>query len=212
MKKRLIAIGDSITKGTYTAPGENSPQSIAHPNYAELVAEAFGYDELINYAHNGVCTSPFAGPFKSEATLLTFDRAEVGDALILAGGTNDYSCSIPIGDFTDRTENTFLGAARLLFEKISAAYPKDKVYVINTAQRLKDGPNEVGSTLVEYRAAFSRIISEFGFLEIDCSKIDIDPKNPEHREKYVLDGLHPNVEGHKLYGEYIISRIKESIN
>ena len=47
MKKRLIAIGGSIMKGTYTAPGEKSPSSIAHPNFAELFAEAFGYDEYI---------------------------------------------------------------------------------------------------------------------------------------------------------------------
>ena len=121
------------------------------------------------------------------------------------GGTNDYSCGIPIGEITDRTESTFLGSARLLFEKISAVYPKDKVYVINTAVRLRD------ATLDEYRAAFSRIIAEFGFLDIDCKRIAVDPKNPEHREKYVLDGLHPNEEGHRLYAEYALSKIKERL-
>lgn len=208
MEKTLIAMGGSIVKGTYTAPGQESPMSIAHPNFAELVAEALGY-ELINYGHNGVCTSPFSGPFQSQATLLKFDTVELGDAFLLMGGTNDYSCNIPIGELKDRTENTFLGAARLLFEKIDAKYPKDKVFVINTALRLNDGANELGLTLDDYRNAFSKIIAEFGFLEIDCKKIDIDPKNPEHREKYVLDGLHPNVAGHRVYADYIISRIKE---
>jgi hypothetical protein len=53
MRKRLVALGDSITVGTYTAPTDRSPDSIAHPNYIEIVAEALGYTELINYAQNG---------------------------------------------------------------------------------------------------------------------------------------------------------------
>ena len=41
--KRLAVLGDSITKGTYTAPTDPSPNSIASPNFADLVCRALGY-------------------------------------------------------------------------------------------------------------------------------------------------------------------------
>ena len=122
MKKTLIALGDSITVGTYTAPTDKSSDSISSPNYVELVAEALGYTELMNYAQNGTCISPFKGPRPSDAMLFRFDKAAVGDAIIISGGTNDYASEIPIGALGDRCEDTFLGAARLLFEKIKNKY------------------------------------------------------------------------------------------
>ena len=30
----------------------------------------------------------------------------------------------------------------------------------------------------------------------------------EEKKKYMLDGLHPGPEGHRLYAEYVISKIK----
>ena len=97
MKKTLVALGDSITVGTYTAPADKSADSISSPNYVELVKEALGYTELINYAQNGTCISPLKGPFPLDALLFKFDKAVVGDAIIISAGTNDYAAEIPLG-------------------------------------------------------------------------------------------------------------------
>ena len=210
MKKSLVAIGGSIVKGTYTGENDKSPMSIAHPNFAEIVCKELGFDELLNYGQNGVCLSPFKGPFPKDATLRKFDFAEAGDALIIMGGSNDYAASIPIGKPTDRTESTFMGSIRLLFEKVAKIYPKEKVCVVNSIRRHVDGENEVGATLADYRAAFCRLISEFGFIEVSGPDIPMDPHDPEHREKYLRDGLHPNVEGHRILADVIISKVKDT--
>ena len=207
MKKTLIALGDSITVGTYTAPSDRSSDSISSPNYAELVAASLGYTELINYAQNGTCISPLKGPFPSDALLFKFDKALVGDAIIVSGGTNDYAAEIPIGTPGDSCEDTFLGAARLLFEKIKNKYIPEHVYVITPIKREEDGKNGVGYTHREYGEALSLLAREFGFFLIDGYGVPINPKNPEEKKKYMLDGLHPGPEGHRLYAEYIISKI-----
>ena len=41
---RAVFYGDSITVGTYTAPGESAPLSVADPNYFRLVCEHFGWE------------------------------------------------------------------------------------------------------------------------------------------------------------------------
>lgn len=210
MKKTLIALGDSITVGTYTAPTDKSSDSISSPNYVELVAEALGCAELINYAQNGTCISPLKGPRPSDAMLFRFDKAAVGDAIIVSGGTNDYAAEIPIGALSDRCEDTFLGAARLLFEKIKSKYLAKNVYVITPIRRENDGKNGAGYTHRDYGEALASLAHEFGYFVIDGYGVPINPKNAEEKKKYMLDGLHPGPEGHRLYAEYVISKIKEA--
>ena len=208
MKKTLVALGDSITVGTYTAPTDNSPNSISSPNYVELVAEALGYAEILNYAKNGTCISPLKGPFPSEALLFMLDRAEVGDAIIISGGTNDYAAGIPIGALSDRCEGTFFGATRLLFEKIKDKYLPSRVYVITPIKREEDGKNSAGFAHREYGDALSLLAREFGYFLIDGYGVPINPKNPEEKKMYMRDGLHPGPEGHRLYAEHLVSKIK----
>ena len=208
MKKTLVAFGDSITVGTYTAPTDKSPNSISSPNYVELVSGALGYTELINYAQNGTCISPLKGPFPSDALLFKFDKASVGDAIIISGGTNDYAVEIPIGTPGDRCDDTFLGAARLLFEKIKNKYPTECVYVITPIRRENDEKNGLGHTHRDYGEALALLAHEFGYFVIDGYGVPINPKDPEEKKKYMLDGLHPGPEGHRLYAEYVISKIK----
>ena len=208
MKKTLIALGDSITVGTYTAPTDKSPDSISSPNYVELVSEALGYEEFVNYAQNGTCICPLKGPFPSEALLFKFDKAAVGDAIIISGGTNDYAAEIPIGTLRDRCDDTFLGASRLLFEKIKNKYPAKHVYVITPIRREKDGKNGAGYIHRDYGEALTLLAHEFGYFVIDGYGVPINPKNAEEKKKYMLDGLHPGPEGHRLYAEYVISKIK----
>ena len=208
MKKTLVALGDSITVGTYRAPTDPSPNSVAKPNYIQLVKEALGYDELLNYAQNGICISTGNGPFPKDAMVLKFDRMEKGDTLFIAGGTNDYAAAIPLGDKDSTDENTFIGATRVLFRKAKAIYPGDSVYVITPVPRQLDEANASGHTTDDYREALSELASEFGFWCIDGRGVTIDPKDEAQREKYMLDGLHPNPEGHRVYAEYVLAEIE----
>ena len=209
MKKTLIALGDSITVGTYTAPTDKSPDSIAEPNYIKRVCDAFGYGELKNYAQNGVCISTGGnGPFPNDAIVLKMDKAEKGDTIIISGGTNDYAASVPIGDADSRDITTFTGAVRVLFDKVKAQYTPDSVYVITPIPRLIDKANEQGATPDDYRKVLSAFSAVYGFSCIDGLKLPIDPKDSEQRQRYMLDGLHPGPEGHELYAEMVIREMK----
>ena len=115
---RLVTIGDSITKGTYTAEGEKGPGSIAKPNFAELLKQKLGFDELINYGVNGVSISSCTQQLPQYAIVKTTKNMESGDIILLAAGTNDYGTHVPLGKIEDRTEDTFYGALFSLFVRL----------------------------------------------------------------------------------------------
>ena len=209
MRKRIIALGDSITVGTFTAPTDRSPDTVAHPNYIELTKEALGYTELLNYARNGISISPASPTLPDRAMCRRIDLMEDGDLLIIAGGTNDYAASVPLGSPTDTDEFTFYGALDVLYKKVSKKYKDAKVYVITPLKRKVDGENEKGHTLADYRKAIEEKAKEYSFPTIDGYLVPIDPKTEEGRQAHILDGLHPNEEGHRLYAEFVISKIRE---
>jgi lysophospholipase L1-like esterase len=181
---------------------------VAHPNYIEIVKETLGFDELKNYAQNGICISTAKGPFPSDAMVLKFDKMDKGDTLFISGGTNDYAAAIPLGDGDSLDVNTFIGATRVLFGKARDSYPSDKVYVITPVPRTLDTVNESGHTVDDYREALATLAGEFGFWCIDGRGVAIDPKDEAQREKYMIDGLHPNPEGHRVYAEYVLAEIE----
>lgn len=207
--KRLIALGDSITKGTYTAPGDPSPNTVADPNYAELVRGGLGYDELLNYAMNGISVSTATPTLPEHSMCRRIDCMQTGDTVIIAGGTNDYAAGVPLGCVGDREESTFYGALEVLFGKVRSKYDASDVYVVTPIRRQLDGENSRGHTFEEYRVAVAQVAEAYGFNVIDGFGVPIDPKTEEGRRAHILDGLHPNVEGHRLYAEYLISKMKK---
>lgn len=206
MTKKMIAIGDSITRGTYTGEGDWCPLSLAAPNFSQLIKEALGYDELINYGVNGVCISSTSEQEPERAITKRIDDFERADMALVAGGTNDYGTNVVLGTPTDKSDISFYGALDVLYKKLKDKYKK--VYIVTPICRMEDDKNDIGHTLEEYRRAIEKKAQEYGFPVIDGYKIPINPKTEEGRKKHMLDGLHPNTEGHRLYAEYVIERIK----
>ena len=207
--KLLVALGDSITKGTFTAPQDPSPNTVASPNYAELLAEALGCSELKNYAMNGISISPASPTFPEHAMCRRIDVMDVGDILIISGGTNDYAAGVPLGSPTDKDESTFFGSLDILYKKAAEKYKNRKIYIVTPIKRREDGKNSKGHTLADYRRAIEIKAAEFSFPVIDGYLVPIEPKTEEGRRAHILDGLHPNVEGHRLYAEVLLAKIRE---
>lgn len=206
---RLITIGDSITKGTYTAEGEKGPGSIASPNFAEGLKQRLGFDELINYGVNGVSISSNTATLPEQAIVKTIKNMERGDIIVLAAGTNDYGTSVPLGKIEDKGEDTFYGALYLLYDFLKTERANAKVFVVKPIRRQNDGANQAGYTLEDYRNAIEYRAKEFGLAVIDGYSVPIDPKTEEGRKKHILDGLHPNEAGHALYAETLYQAIKK---
>ncbi len=208
MSVKLICIGDSITKGTFTNVGENAPLSIAYPNFSQILKERLGADELVNYGTNNIsysATSPCASEIALVNTVKNMDR---GDIIILAAGTNDYGTNVELGRLSDNEDISFYGAIDVVFKILRENNPLSKVYVILPIPRQNEEKNEKGYVLDDYRKALKEKADTYGFKVIDGRKIGINPKREKDRNEFMLDGVHPNVEGHKLYAEMIIEEIE----
>ena len=208
MKKTLVAIGDSITKGTYTAPGDTGANSVAEDPFAKIVAERLGFSEFINCGMNGTSISRTADVFPEHAMSIRIDNTPDADFLIVAAGTNDYAAGVNIGSYSDTEDISFCGAVEVFFEKISKRYKR--VAVITPIPRKDDGENCAGATLSDYRRAIEHYAKKYGFFVIDGAGVPIDAKSEEGRKLYMLDGLHPNPHAHELYADSVISALKSS--
>ena len=208
MKKRLVTIGDSITKGTYFE--KNDAVFVANPNFSTIVKESLGFEELINYGVDGVCISSQTQQCPERAICKTVDTMEMGNLVLVAAGTNDYATNVPLGNIEDCTDVSFFGALYVLFKKLNNK--QAKVYIVTPIPRAQDGQNLLGYSLDDYRTAIMMRAKEFHFHIIDGKKVPINPKESLEREKYMFDGLHPNTSGHKIYAEYILKGIQDCEN
>jgi len=208
---KLITIGDSITRGTYTGENDPCPMSLAKPNFSELLKEKLGFSYLKCCGINGVCISATSYQNPEYAISKNFDNLEDGDFLIIAGGTNDYGTDVLLGTPSDKEDVSFYGALYVLYSKVIKRFPKEKVAVIIPINREYDGKNNAGFTLEQYRRAIIERATEFGFNLVDGRKMAINPKDPENKKKYISDGLHPTKEGHYIYADYVYDCIKDLI-
>lgn len=207
MKKRLICIGDSITHGTFTDNGESAPLSIAHPNFAELLQQKLDFEELINYGKNGISYSSMSPILSESALTKTCGGFKNGDIVILAAGTNDYGTNVPLGTELDENDTSFFGAVDEVLRCLVDNNENGIIFVILPIPRQKSNENELGFTLDEYRNALKLKATKYHLPVIDGRKINIDPTKARHRTKYMPDGTHPNVAGHKMYAELLYSEI-----
>ena len=210
MSKTLVAIGDSITRGTFTGENDPYPRSIANPNFAELVAGSLGYDALINYGENGVSVSSTSPTLPQFAVCKRVDEFESADTAIVAIGTNDFGNDVALGTPFDTTDISFFGALDILYRKLQVKYKR--VYVVTPIKRLTSDKNKAGFTLEDYRNAIEYKAKQYAFPVIDGYKISINPYDENERKRLILDGLHPNTQGHRLYADYVIKAMRELNN
>ncbi len=200
-------IGDSITKGTYTGEGDRCPASIANPCFADIVGARLGM-QIKNYGINGVSVSRVSPVNREYAISENIQNVSEADILIVAAGTNDYGNHVPLGQETDEEDISFYGGLRVLAKRIKERFSK-VVFILPIRRQGENNPNQAGHTLEEYRVATEKIARENGFFVINGKNVDIYPDDEGSRKAYILDGLHPNDVGHKLYADYIIARMEE---
>lgn len=208
MVKQLVCIGDSITKGTYTAIGEQAPLSMATPNFAQILKERLKYDKLINYGTNGISYSALSPILPESALFNRCNEFESGDIVIVAAGTNDYGTGVIIGKETDDTDISFFGAVDGVLKCLKNKSNSGKVFVVLPIPRQFCGKNKVNHTLDDYREALKLKASKYHLPVIDGQLLCIDVSKEADRNLYMPDGTHPNEKGHKLYAELLYSTIK----
>ena len=189
--------------------------SVAKPNFSETLKEKLGADTLYNHGINGVSISSIS-PVNTEYNMSKmadkYEDLDKGDFLIIAGGTNDQQCGVPLGNPEDKTDVSFYGAVYIMFSKISEKYKSKgvNVFVSLPVDKLHPEPSGEGSDLESYRLALENRAKIFGFTVLNTRNLDFNPKSEDWRKRFMPDGLHPNNEGHALYGDFLYDEIIKS--
>lgn len=204
---RLVTIGDSITRGTYTEFGDVSPQSIAKPCFAEILKNELKCEELINYGRNGISyssLSPVNSDFALSKSIASF---QTGDYVIVAAGTNDFGTDVPLGSLNDEGDISFAGAVGAVFASLKRRNPKADFFAITPISRGDKKMNRLGYFLDDYRRMIELRAKEYGFCIIRGENFTIDPWNVSDRNEYMFDGVHLNGKGHKIYAQFIVKEM-----
>ena len=125
--KKINFLGDSITQGC----GVVIPGNIYH----ERLASEYGLAAARNYGIGGTRiarqTKPSLYPEWDLDFVLRVDHLDPdADIVVVFGGTNDFGHGdAPLGEFSDRTQDTFYGACHVLFEYLINTYPEATIVV-----------------------------------------------------------------------------------
>jgi lysophospholipase L1-like esterase len=127
------------------------------------------------------------------------------DLVVVFGGTNDYGHgNAPIGDFFDRTPETFYGACHYLFRGLIRKYLGKQIVIMTPLHRtgelsqVGDGRKARPTLSLRGYVDIIREVAEYYSLPvIDLYRESgLQPELEEIQTTYIPDGLHPNEAGH----------------
>ena len=207
---KLLFLGDSITQGV----GASSVEK----RYTDLVAKRLGC-EMINYGISGtrIARQTVPVPWAAHVDALDFctrysEMDDDAQLVVVFGGTNDFGHGdAPIGEFTDRTPDTFYGACHTLMSGLLNKYPDARIIFMTPLHRIsEDTPDVKGYVLKQYVEMIKEVAEYYSIPVLDLWSVSgLQPRVDVIKEKYVPDGLHPNDLGHEkmadVIGSYLAS-------
>jgi lysophospholipase L1-like esterase len=147
-----------------------------------------------------------------------YDLKKTADIVVVYGGVNDYiHGDAPFGQMGDTTPATFCGGVYFLMNLLRTLHPGKTVVFMTPARLNYDGNDGTKPSTRPQKApdakpikAYIEIIeqtgAQFGIPVLNLfEKLGIDPTKPEDKEKYTIDGLHFNDDGHHI----IAARLQE---
>ena len=212
--KIINFLGDSITEGVGVEDRENN-------RFSSVIQRKCSCKKTNNYGIGGTRIAHQFSPSEKARHDLNFcgrcwDMDKDADIVVVFGGVNDYfHGDAAFGSLDDNDRTTFCGAVNYLCSTIRDLYP-NAVYAFITPAHCRDdnGPSisvhKPASAieqrpLVDYVQAILNIAPKYGFHTYNMyDNLGIDPKNPEQRAKYTVDGIHFNDIGHRILAEKII--------
>lgn len=214
----FISAGDSI------AFGEGSDKKYAH-----IVRDEMGMQLMVDLSAQGrVLTdfsSGYASPLSMDSNLARLTGEDV-KLILLEGGTNDFHCSVPMGEAFVTAENgsrtfnedntTFKGALNKIVRYLQNQHPLARIVFFTPLHRgagkaVSDlTRNNQGLYLSDYVAAI-RDLADYHSIEIldlyGCS--GLNPNVAANAAVYFdpdgSDLLHPNTYGHQVIANEILA-------
>lgn len=220
--KKIAYLGDSITEG-------KGVTDIINNRYDNIIRNKFHLKASYNYGISGTRIAHQHHPSEKPRFDLCFcgrayDINKDVDVIIVYGGVNDYiHGDAYFGNLNDKTPETFCGGVNFLMKLLKEQY-KNKQIVFITPAHLhydnifdeKPSPRKMkkddAKPLIEYVKVIKELGMKYNIPVLDLyNRLPINPNNKDDFEKYTIDGLHFNDEGHRLLANLIISFIQNEI-
>lgn len=191
-------LGDSITQGVGTTK-----------QYHQFTKEQLGLKDVRNYGIGGTCITNIESNNFISRYLSMDNNAEL---IVVFGGTNDFGHHMPLGDINSTDDKTFYGALKVLCEGLINKYPGKTIIFITPLNRNCDKfpadgcpkgqkTNNLGYKLEDYVNAIKEVVPMYSIPAYDLfSNSNLYPYNTSIITNFMPDGLHPNINGHKIIG------------
>ncbi len=204
---KINFLGDSITEGVGA--------SCADTVYHAVLKKETGLAEARNYGIGGTRFAIQKGTPKRpkddyvdvNSFCERFDEMDDdADVVVVFGGTNDYGHGdAPIGQFSDRTPDTFYGACHYLFSGLIKKYLGKPIVIMTPLHRVGEleipeekMPGDYG-ILKDYTAIIREVAEFYSLPVLDLfATSGLQPEIKEIQENYIPDGLHPNDKGYAV--------------
>ena len=202
--KVINFLGDSITEGH----GTSAPDK----KFSELIRKKCQLAAANNYGIGGTRIAKQTGKSDNPRHDLDFcgrfdDMAPNADIVFVFGGTNDFGHGdAPIGEFTDRTPDTFYGGLHYLMNGLIEKYPEAVIVFATPLHRGGDTNSRDGRpNLKGFRDMILEVAEYCSLPVLDLwSMSGISTNSKTIVEKYIPDSLHPNDAGHVILADRII--------
>lgn len=199
--KRILILGDSI-----------SDENTQPPNWVARLRD-FTADmncTIINKAYNG---GFLVGNNEICAKAASYNDTDI-DIVIVEAGTNDCNIQFPIGQFTDNTYDTVMGALNKLNDTLISKWPNALVYYIMPSKAASDellAHNLITPQYVPrcmYRCAIECQATRFNWNIID-STYGLPRFNlGNDRERVAFsDDIHPLSSYSQMFMEYVVRQM-----
>lgn len=175
-EKTIIFYGDSLTAGYGLAPEHAFPALVD-----ELISDK-GLDyKVVNAGVSGETSS-------GGVTRIDWVLNQQVDIFVLELGANDGLRGIP-------TEKTYDNLEKII-EKVHAKYPACKIVIVG----MMVPPNMGKEYADNFSGIYPKLVKNFGstFMPFLLTDVAGDP------ELNLPDGIHPNVEGHKIVAKNVM--------
>ena len=171
---KIFTVGDSLTNITGNAgQGKN--------RWQDVVIEKCGFTGFVKEGGVGYTVATYSGQTSIWECVEALSVNNDVDFVTFWGGTNDWSRSIPIGDFNSNLASpdtsTFYGAYISCVRKLLTLYPNKRIILIGTTPRMvnsinadwsTDGTiNEAGNTLMDFTNAVKTVAEYYGLPYLD---------------------------------------------
>ncbi|MBR7071590.1 MAG: SGNH/GDSL hydrolase family protein [Clostridia bacterium] len=139
------------------------------------------------------------------------------DLVVIFGGTNDFGHGdAPLGQMSDRTPDTFYGGLHTLCQNVLKRFPKATVVFLTPLHRWNeenpcgDGKEQPVAVLKTYVEIIKEVAEYYALPVLDLfAESGIQPQVDFLKERYTVDGLHPNDLGYALLSRKIAAFIEK---